>query len=228
MSTSFVKRPKGKKKNTSNRANVEKYAGDAYDLALQTYQGLKYIKKLINVETKYFDNLVSGTTDWNGSVTYISAIAQGTDITQRVGDSIKLQRLRLSGTFFINTSATRTTCRVVLFRDLSNAGSTPSTSDVISNAYLGTISGVNMFYNWINVQKRFSILYDEKVALSINGNENATVSITMPHEGHVKYRGTSGAVGSAAEGSIFLLLLSDEQTNVPTFSINTRVEYTDD
>jgi len=77
---------------TQNRKTsgaVGEYFEDAWSLAKRTATGLNEIRKLINIEEKNLETLVSATAfDTNGTVYSISTVAQGTDYTQRVGDSI--------------------------------------------------------------------------------------------------------------------------------------------
>jgi len=228
MSTKVVVHKKSRPRNKSNRAHVEKYAGDAYDLAVSTARGLKAIKKLINVEEKYYDTITSAqSADSAGAVTNITGISQGTDIQNRVGDSIKLQMIRLQAWIRMNTSAVKTSVRVVLFRDMENAGAIPNPGDLFTG--ISNVQSPVVPYNFINTRTRFRILYDEVTTLSINGLEDAFLSVDIPHSGHVRFRGNSSAIGSMAQGCLFILVMSNETTTLlPDVTWFTRLEYTDD
>ncbi len=219
---------RSKKSMQGNRQHVEKYAGDAYDLALRTADGLNYIRKLINVEEKYFDVTGASTAaDSNGTVVNAFPVAQGVTGTDRVGDSVKLQGIRAVFWLRMSTGATRTACRCLLVRDLENAGAAPNVSDILKST--SSSQSPVCPYNFINTRTRFKILFDEIVALSINGEETAVISTDFKHEGHVRFRGATGSNSSMAQGSLWLLFISNETSlNLPDITYFIRTTYTDD
>jgi len=205
--------------------SVGKYFGDAWSLAKRTAVGLNEIRKLINIETKFFETTVSTTVDSSGALTCCNLIAQGTDYTNRVGDSIKLQKIEFNGHYHISTNATTsvgTKLRLILLRDLQQDGTAPTVTEVLQTA-----SEVAT-YNYLR-RERFSILSDQLIALNqLAGNANGVFKLTIPHEGHVKFLGTSSAAGSMGYGSIYLLAISSEATQVPTIYVKTYLYFTDD
>jgi hypothetical protein len=202
---------------------VGAYASDAWSLAKRTAFGLNEIRKLINIETKYFDVTSNSVATQAGTVTPLTLVAQGLDQTDRVGDSLKIQRLELRATSFSGVTVP-VALRIVVFRDLENQGVVPAGSDLLSAAGVG--SAVSC-YNWINIQKRFSILYDQTVTMDAS-NQTAVLGYDMPHGGHVRFRGTTGTQAAQAEGSIYLMLLTDAAATQPVTRFHSRVTYTDD
>ena len=88
--------------------SVGRYFGDAWSLAKRTAYGLNEIRKLINVEEKELVTTVTATAINNtGVVSPISRIAQGTDYTQRIGNSIKMQRIEVRCRLFQHAAATQ-------------------------------------------------------------------------------------------------------------------------
>jgi len=231
MSTQRVvlKKRKGKAgKGPGNRQHVERFAGDAYSLAERTAKGLMAIKKLINIETKFVDlNGSANTFDSAGALVYASGITQGTDISQRVGDSIRMQRVSFSAWVRGGTSFVKTNARVLLVRDLENAGVIPVPSDILSG--LSSTQSPMVPYNYINTRTRFSILFDEMLTLNSNGDASGVISYSESHAGHIRYRGTTNGIASAAQGSLFLLFVSNETTTLlPDVTYTLRIEFTDD
>jgi hypothetical protein len=205
---------------------VGKYASDAWSLAQRTASGLNEIRKLINIETKPCDAIVTATAvNTTGFLTCVSELAQGTDYTNRVGDSIKIQRIQCRLRLYQNTGATETTFRAVCFRDLDGYGTLPTTAQVFQT--VGTVSAPLSPYNWLN-KDRFSILYDELIALNSTGQQSEEIVFDLPHAGHVKYLGTTAAAASDGKGSIYWAFLSDEGTNTPTAALYSRILFTDD
>jgi len=226
---SIVRRPRrnGRSQKSNSQRSVEQYAGDAYSLALRTMKGLNAVRKLINIETKVLDSDTSITTATTTPVvTYLSGIAQGTDLTNRVGDSIKIQHISILGRFaIVPAETTFTIVRYLFFRDNENQGSAPAASDILE-----TVSGtttVRSPLNYIN-RKRFSVLVDEYLVLNQTSDLAVPVRYDIPFNKHVNYRGTSSAIGSAGEGAFFSLLVTDEATNAPTCNLYYQFTFTDD
>ncbi len=207
---------------------VGTYFGDAWSLAKRTAVGLNEIRKLINVEHKYNDRNNSLTASQAGAVQLLTNIAQGDDVTQRDGDSIKVQSTRIQGYIRRDSGSTSSeVCRVLLIRDLMNTGTTIAGSDIIQSAG-GVYSPVST-YNFINgnqLQNRFTILYDEVFTVDAN-NPMALFSYESKHDYHVFFRGTGSAFTDAAAGAVFLMVLTDASVNPPIATFSTRILFTD-
>lgn len=190
-------------------------------MAKRTAYGLNEIRKLINIETKVLDTQNGANIPNTGTVSPISTLVQGLDYNQRVGDSLKMQRIECRYRWQINTSAVKTFVRVLLVRDLDGYGTTPAVTDILESA--DVIAPVK-FLN----KDRFSILYDDIETLQIV-NESSSVGVYVtPHEGHIKYLGTTAAAASNGKGSMYLIFVSSEATNTPRVDFYTRIYYTDD
>jgi len=150
-------------------------------------------------------------------------MAQGLDyLNNRVGDSIKLQRLEFRFRIAMAATAVQTQGRVIYFRDLDGYGTTPTVGDVLQ-----TVSVLSP-KDYLN-QDRFSILYDELFALSANGDSTEVGVVDMVHEGHIKYLGTTAAAASNGKGSLYYLIISNETgATVPFFAHHERIYFTDD
>ena len=195
-------------------------------MAKRTAYGLNEIRKLINIEEKELVTTVTATAINNtGVVSPISRIAQGTDYIQRIGNSIKMQRIEVRCRLFQHASATQTVVRCSLVRDLDGAGTIPTTADIYES--VGAVSAPLTQFDFLN-RKRFSVLYDELITLDIGQGTTQAFTLDMPHEGHVLYLGSTAAAASDGKGSLYLCFLSDEATNTPTFAFSTRIVFTDD
>ncbi len=231
MSTAVTRR-RGSRRRRSTRGasktgdSIGQYASDAWSLAKRTAIGLNEIRKFINIETKSFDTSGTGTFDYNGSLSAISTIAQGLDVNNRVGDSIRLQRVEWRGTFNTDTGAVTTAVRVLVFRDLDGAGTAPAVTDVLQTT--GSVNSVNSPYNRLNLD-RFSILFDETSTLSNVGQTQVVMAFEAQHQGHIKYLGTAAAAASNGRGTMYTILICDRVTTLlPTGNQIARIYYTDD
>jgi hypothetical protein len=222
--TKVARGRKGRKRD-SNKNEVARFAGDAYDLCRRALQGVSYLKNLINIEIKSVDNYYNLLQNSALTCSLMFPLAQGITNGARVGDSVKIQRVEFSATFYRHASATSSTVRLILFRDNRCNGSSPSVADL----FLTNDSSMlhQPLRQYAQDTERFGILYDTTVDLS-SSNYRQTVKASIPHNGHIKYIGTTAAVGSHGAGTIFLACWSTENTNTPAIDWYARLLYTDD
>lgn len=222
------RRPKGRM-GDPNQAAVSAYAGDAYSLAKRTWTGLNEIRKLINIEEKYFDTDTSMTATNTGNLLCLSQVAQGVGLSDRIGNSIKVQRLSITGRVAIlSSNTTYSVCRVAIVRDMEGQGTAPVATDIFET--LGTSSAPRQHYDYLN-RKRFAVLYDELFTLfpySTGQGSAAVFRYDVPLNKHVLYRGATAAAASNGEGSIYIVFVSDEATTGPSCNAVARIVFTDD
>lgn len=190
-------------------------------MAKRTASGLNEIRKLINIETKFLNVASSQTVSNTGSIVPLSQIVQGVNYTERIGDSIKIQKIEFRCKVSMSTSASFTNFRLIIFRDLYQQGADPTITNVLGSA--STLNPKNFL-----LRDRFSLLVDEMFVMSVSGDNACSLEYNIPHEGHIKYIGTTAATASNGFGSIYMLVLSDEATNVPTIAYNSNIYFTDD
>ncbi len=228
MPVTKVTKTRSKNRNSRNqtRRSVEKYAGDAYDLASRTWKGLNEIRKFINIEEKYSDVNASMTPDQNGSVACLSQLAQGTTMNTRVGNSVRVQRVSVRARVAANSAVTTfSVVRVAIIRDMEGQGTAPACSDIFET--VGSSAAPRQPYDWLN-RKRFAVLYDMFLTVAPNTGYAREFDFEKELAKHVLYRGTTAAAASDGEGSIYIVALSDEATNTPSVSYTSRITYTDD
>lgn len=179
----------------------------------------KKVARMVNVEYKYDLTNYASTVPWTGLTQNLCNPAQGDGMTNRDGDSLKLARVSGRLNCQIHASATATTVRLILFRGKNTNGTDPAPGDI-----LVTGSGL-MFQNPKREDNKFStkILYDKMYTLTqdrklINFNWNFKLY------GHVKFEPGSAVV---QDGGLYLLIISNEQTNVPTLNYSLKTTFTD-
>jgi hypothetical protein len=188
---------------------------------------LNEIRNLINIEEKIIQSNFNNSVNQSGVVWSLSSSAQGLDYTNRIGDSIKLQRIQIMAKFVMNTASTGTALRFILIRDLWQQGAgTPSVADLLGTS-VGTPFAPLQPKIWLT-RDRYAVIQDELIALAQSGDDCIAMNIDIPHEGHVKYVGTTSGPTSNGPGSLYIILVSDENTNVPVASACCRITYTDD
>lgn len=225
--------PRMMRKRNQSRSNgnpVGDYVGDAWSLAKRTALGLNEIRKLINVEEKYFDRSALAFPPSQAGVSiYLTNMGQGDDINSRDGDSIKVQRFTVDAQISRNALSTAQGewVRMIVVRDLQNPGAALSGSDVIAQAstVLAPISPYNVL-NGPQYNKRFSIVCDESVRLDSN-NTASSISYQSSHDCHVYFRGTTSAQADAGNGTYFALFFCNTTTNLPSIDFISRLVFTD-
>jgi hypothetical protein len=205
--------------------SVGKFTTDALSLAKRALVGINEVRKLINIEEKYFDINANITATQAGAVQYLSGMAQGLDQVNRIGDSIRIQHLSFVGGATVG-AATQAFLRILIVRDMENQGAAIAGSDLLAN-----VSGAGAPFslqNYINAHERFSVIYDELISLDPLSNINDVLRFSTTHKGHIRYRDTTAAVTGAAEGSLWFVALTDVASTGPSCRFSFRVVYTDD
>lgn len=179
------------------------------------------LARMINTEDKYIDLTTSSTVSSTGTVFALNGVAQGlTDIT-RIGNKIRGKDVLCRGVFAINASATNTLIRAILFCDKQYNGADPAVSDVLGSA--SVLAPLNR-----DNTERFVILKDQLISLVVSqDNAQKTTKWYKTIPWHMYYSGTDATDASLQTNALCILLLSNEATNVPSFSIISRVKFYD-
>jgi len=179
--------------------------------------GMK-LKRMINVEYKFYDISAAPTVSNTGTVYNLFSPTQGDGVTQRDGDSVKV--LSLSGRIhmLMNAAASASLMRVIIFRGKQENAVSYTTTDILQNASI---------LNPKNDSEKFrsKILYDKIFTLTTGDRtRNQPGNWYFRLNGHVNF--VNGAT-TVENGGIYMLLISNEAVNTPTFSYYLRTRYTD-
>jgi hypothetical protein len=183
---------------------------------------------LPNVEEKYFDVSAAGAAAaiaGSATVVNLSNIAQGNDYNNRNGNSIRLMRVRLDFTAAGNALTALQQVRVLMFRDLMQAGTDPTVAQLLET----TATSLAMNSPFLHYAfDRFEVLYDE--LLQFNSQDTFWFHRKMGFEvnDHILYQGTTGADASNWQGALYLLFIGDATTNQATVTYHSRLSFTDD
>lgn len=227
------RRSRGRTSKRSNRSgsdSVGRYFGDAWSLAKRTAVGLNEIRKLINVEHKFIDVNTDLTCTQTGTVGYLTSIGQGDNITDREGDSIKVQSFSIRGHVRRDSAAASTAVdvvRLLVVRDLQNQGAAPTAADVLET--LGTSKSPYQYVDFLNgndLNKRFTIVWEYYTSLDLY-HPIKTYEFSTNHDCHVFYRGSTSAQTSAGNGTYYLIAVSSANTATPILECTSRLRFTD-
>lgn len=181
-------------------------------------RGLNMVKGIINSEKKRYDLTHSFSISTTPTFTLLSGLAEGDDVANRIGNSILAKYLTFDYYVSMNGSASRSTVRVLVFADTQNNGTTPAVADLLIG------SNLTSPINPDNTQ-RFTVLFDDHIDLSQNGDGIRTIKHYIPLNFHIRYTASGGT--AVTKNNIYMMVVSNEATNTPAFVGDSRLVYYD-
>lgn len=188
------------------------------DMASAAWRGVKMLKGLVNVEKYLFDTTYSNTTSNVGVITNVSAIAQGDGEGARTGNSILAKYLSLKGAITKNGSATTSIVRILVVKDLFNTGTAPTIADILQS--VSTFDPINQ-----DTRDRYVILRDSKFIVATGTVTTRTFKYFIPINDHIKYTGS--AATDEYKNQLYVITITNEDTNLPTLNWIARLAYHD-
>lgn len=187
-----------------------------------------------HTELKYQDLTYTFSPDYSGGNAFcfdLTAIAQGTTDTTRIGDEIKLHNIKMNFLVKGNTSANSYNfLRVILFvwkLDTSLSGN-PNLTNVLSPALVGGVSAPASQYLHDN-REDYQILWDKtyKVDSTLDNTTQSIVHIQkfrdLDHLKGIQYI----LAGTTAINKVYIGFISDGLVTIPSITGSTRITYTD-
>ncbi len=179
----------------------------------------KTLRQFSNTEIKQVDTTATTTPGTTQSLILLNPLSQGTTRLTRIGNSVRFITLACNFKITINSSATNTTVRLLLIYDKQTNGAAPvniyQTSSIIS-----PFNPDQMY--------RYVILHQSSTSVSISGMQERVVSFTLPLYCITRYQSNNGDITDISTGSIYLGLLSDDNTNTPSVEYYIRASFVDD
>lgn len=193
-------------------------------LASSAYSGVQYLKKLINVEKHKHNVEFNATPSDTGDITSLVNIAQGDGHGQRTGETIRLQGGFWRFAYTKHASATTTCIRQIIIQDTRQITDTvPTITDVLEDPAAATVPLCLAPLNQDNVG-RYKILKDDFFTLS-DDKPIIFKKDYLKNNSHIRYNGS--ATTDISANGIYLMFISDQQTNQPTVKGVLRMTYTD-
>jgi len=174
-----------------------------------------------NQEHKAYSTQVSGAnTNTAGAIVSLSnGIIEGVDINQRSGTTIRAIKMHFRFTFQYNGGDQ--SLRFLIFRDMFNTGTTPTTTEILpTTGFLSHFSDTRMVQ-----QRRYQVLYDKTVDVSINGPSRVTRRFDLDLNKVIYYNGSTAISTANGRGGIFMCVIGS--TNVGVYDYDWQLVYTD-
>lgn len=210
-------------KKSSGTSNLNRYIS----LASKAFKLASFVASVINPEVKTCDTNVSnfgqGTTP---TVTHLSSIAQGDGPNDRNGDSIKSKDLLIRGNVQIPLASEGTyhVCRfrIIAVVDTQNQGTPPTMAEVLDSS--GDLIDAPREQQ-TQVGNRFNHIFDRRITLTVGGRQSADFKQYIKLGHHIHY---SGALSTnELAGNIWIMYVSDQNTNPPVLDFSSRLSYYD-
>lgn len=214
-----VQRRNGKKRFTKRpKQSVSAKA----DLALKLVRQIKY---KFDGDIKKTDSTLNTTVDSSGRVDQVAAITHGASEVTRVGDQIKI--LRVKGTIVVRNDATATNdtlVRVVLIKGNNERATAPTWASTFEATGSIGLTHVPKLYD-----SRFStrVLYDKILTITPNNDSNVSeriFDIDVPCNFRMRF---NGAATTCEDGGLYLFAVSNQATLVPNYVVFLRTTFTD-
>lgn len=176
------------------------YSATVADIASAAMDGVKAIRKLINVEDFIFDTAYGLTTATNTAVvTQLNNIAQGDGQSGRTGNSILMSKIHR--TEVVSTAVSVAIVREILFYDKQQIADTvPGWADVLETQVPSSL------YNKLN-KGRFQIIEDKFYTLASAAKPVTSLRNTKMLNKHAIYNGTGA--GDIQKMGLYKLIVTD-------------------
>lgn len=183
------------------------------NIANLAWKGVKGIRALINAEKHFTDTTyatVLSTNAAGGTLINLNAIAQNDLNSGRTGNSVLVNSVYGRMKFTTHASSPNQVIRYMLIHDKQQVPDTAIVAgDVLENLTYSDVSPLNR-----NSLGRYKILFDRRVQLSANKPQAIVKWFKHFKRHHIRFNGT-GTPDYQRDG-LFLLILTEETTNMPS------------
>lgn len=190
-----------------------------WKIAKNALKTAKFVKKLINAETKYYERDITNQVVLNtGYADYMFAPAQGVSVNEREGDSVKMKNLILKGTIKLNPTQTFGLIRMIIWIDKENLIQTPSQlleSTGNSHSILENKNQNNKFKSKILLDRRYILNSDSPIKF---------FEINLKLETHIQFQaGTTITENNMPR----IMFISQDTSNGPVVDTHAHITYVD-
>lgn len=188
----------------------------------------KYVKKCMArlLDDKWQDTTLTFTDIATAGVIgagYFGTIQLGTGDTSRIGNNVRVQRMRITGQF---SDAASGNYRMLILLDRQCNGAAATAADVLGTTAVNGAFNHNTVIGWGG--SRFLVLKDIKGSVNLQqsgANKFDRMFWQYNRDVIVRYSGNAGTVSDVVSNNLVLLFVSD--TGTIDFSGVLQIKYTD-
>lgn len=177
-----------------------------------------------NTEKKLLDSGAQTQTLSTTPIVYLmNGCAQGTDYTNREGRSIKIVNFAMRSQILINPASTANQfVRVLIGCYKQPNGVAPTALQLFGSA----TPPINAFFS-LDYRNAFEILYDKTKKLTVDW-DTQLIKFYKKFQMHTIYNsGNTGGWGDVQSNGLFMMMYSDQTTNLPSIQLWTRGRFVD-
>lgn len=221
-----------RRKRSYKRRPYVNYRWNNYSKAgMQLYRDVRLLKDLINTEKKFVEvtgSAVQLQTNTTGTLVLLNGLTQGTNLTDRVGNSIKMSSIMLEGFLALNSVALYDYVNVSLVLDRQPNGVQPAYTQIYDigtgPASLGQRSKFTV--------DRFKVLKSWDIPLSQNGEQmkkfHCYLKLPSGTDSHTKYNNANfGTIADISTNAVYLVFAGNATSNFSFISYFSRIRFVD-
>jgi hypothetical protein len=173
-------------------------------------------------ELKFLGSINTGFATTTPSVTLISGVGQGDNVTDRDGFQINAMDLEMNVTASVGSTTKEDHVRLIVFRDTMNLGSAPASSDIMN------ANDPRAFVNIIpSLSHRFVVEFDEIITL-VNTASNQTKFLKLKKNlNHLPITFTGTSSTNVFKNAFYYWICGGTATNDTAYTIYTRMRFYD-
>lgn len=180
---------------------------------VQMKPSIKSVQKQVNnLKRNVFDlhlttfELEADPSSTTYSIYLINGIAQGDDVSQRSGNSIRMLNFKFRYNAIAADSSNAV--RVMLIYDNNPNGALPAGADLFQNYATALTDNFASFIRFDN-RKRFKTLYDKVHCVSTSGPANQPGFMNVKLNKLGRYSGAGATIASVLQGGLYVVHISD-------------------
>jgi hypothetical protein len=193
-------------------------------LAGKLMNDIRFLKNIVNAEKNFFDTAAALNPAVTPTAQCLNLIAQGDDVQQRSGRSIKLAGVDIRYHALSATAATTPQfLRFIVLQARDPDGAAPVIADVLQAVTVDSPPQASTHQN------QFTLLHDKVYVLPLFAAGGAQViDVQVPLKNHIEFIGTAAPIANVGSGSIFVFVMADQvATNASTGSLYSRIYFYD-
>lgn len=184
----------------------------------------KGIRRLMNVEIKNFDTLLSGVVcSTVPLISQLTNIPVGDTTNSRDGSQCKMIGIEMNYTLAVNATLPRTVVRIMLVLDKQTNQAIYLNTDLLEDV---TASDNIVSPRNLDNKHRFQVLYDRTHMLSLSV-ATVTVKKYIKKDVLLRFDASTPSIADLTQNSLSFVRFTNEAANEPTINAFLRVRFVD-
>ncbi len=188
-------------------------------------RALNKVKRAVNnLEQNVHATAFTVDPNSSGAVVNLTAVLQGIDSNDRIGDSLNPSHIECRGIITLHASASDSRVRMMIVRDNFGTTTQPAITDMFTSVTQFAANKVS--FGDVQSRARFTVIWDRYVLLDAgaHGLTNTVVMKKKLAKKPILYTGIQTT--DEGQNNLYLFIASNEATNDPVVNIQSNFWYT--